>query len=336
MNDNEQLTADLTSELTADYVVDARPLCQGLPFVLTDAAHPRMILKYGSDFMVLDSGAFVPACSTLGHGYYRCDTRHLSEWTFTLDGVELSLLSSDVEKGYAGSFLYTNPQTATLPQQKVMIQRQLVLSNVVSEKLVIENFHSEEVKVDLCINYQCDFADMFEVRGLNRAERGRRMRPVADAQRKHLFLAYKGLDGCLIETIINFRGLVPNSIVDGLVTFELTLPVREPLEIEISINTRTDGMLSGGDNRLHDFNTLLTDADKIFSHWRYAEASISTEHEIFNMVVDRGLRDLYILRQQTPEGPRHCCWHSLVLGDIWARQRYCRLADVALQTRSGP
>ncbi len=173
MNENEQLTADILT----DYVIDARPLCQGLPFVLTDAAHPRLILKYDSDFMVLDADAMVPSCSTLGFGYYRCDTRHLSEWTMTIDDVPPSLLSFDVEKGYAGSFLYTNPQTANLPQQKIMIQRQLVLANAVSEKLVVENFHSEEVSIDLCINYQCDFADMFESARLKPGRTGKAHAP---------------------------------------------------------------------------------------------------------------------------------------------------------------
>jgi glycogen debranching enzyme len=313
MNDNEHLTADLLS----DYVIDARPLCQGLPFVLTDAAHPRLILKYGSDFMILDSEAFVPACSTLGFGYYRCDTRHLSEWTVTLDDVELSLLSSDVEKGYAGLFLYTNPQTATLPQQKIMIQRQLVLSDVVSERLVIENFHSEEVTVDFCINYQCDFADMFEVRGFNRAERGRRMRPKTDAQGRHLFLAYKGLDGCLIETIIEFSGRRPDSIIDGLARFSLTLPVRTPIELGVLIYTRTDGVPSGGTNRHLDFSTLLGEADKRFAQWRCAETTITTDHEIVNLVLERGLKDLYILRQDTPKGPGIAAgipWYSAIFG----------------------
>jgi len=313
MNDQEQLTVDLL----ADYVVDARPMCQGLPFVLTDSAHPRLILKYGADFMVLDSEAYIPACSTLGYGYYRGDTRHLSEWSVTIDDVALSLLSFDVEKGYAGSFLYTNPQTASLPQQKIMIQRQVVLSDVVCERLVIENFHSEEVTIDLAITFQSDFADMFEVRGLNRAERGRRMRPTTDAQRKKLFLAYRGLDNCLIETIIDFRGQVPDSLVDGIAHFKLTLPVRTPAVLEMMMYTRTGGVLSGGDNRHRDFGTLLCQADKAFAQWIGAESSVTTDNKILNFVLDRGLRDLYILRQTTPHGYGIAAgipWYSAVFG----------------------
>ncbi|MBS1989719.1 MAG: amylo-alpha-1,6-glucosidase [Cyanobacteria bacterium SZAS LIN-3] len=301
----------------SDYIVDPRPMCQGMPFVLTDSAHPRLILKYDRDFMILDSEAYVPACNTLGYGYYRSDTRHLSEWSVTLDGVPLSLLSFDVEKGYAGSFLYTNPQTPTLPQQKIMVQRQVVLSEVVAEKLVIENFHSEAVTFDLCIRYQSDFADMFEVRGFNRAERGRRMRPKNDAQNSKIFLAYRGLDECLIETIVEFRNRRPDTLSDGVATFKLTLPVREPLEIETHIYTRTAGVTSGGDYRKLDFNTLLADSDKAFAQWRFAETTVTTDNRIVNFILDRGYRDLYILRQNTPQGTGIAAgipWYSTVFG----------------------
>jgi hypothetical protein len=60
------------------FVVDKRPQCQGLPFVLTDAAHPRLVLKYANQFLVLDQSALIPACNTLGYGFYSYDTRHIS------------------------------------------------------------------------------------------------------------------------------------------------------------------------------------------------------------------------------------------------------------------
>ncbi len=292
----------ITFDKEDEYVVDSRPLCQGMPFVLTDAAHPRLILKHGSHFMVLDQEARIPACNTLGFGYYNYDTRHLSEWNFTVDGVELSLLSADVRRGYAGSFLYTNPQTNTLSQQNLMVQRQIVLSDVVSERIVVENYSANEITVELCIKYQSDFADMFEVRGVNRQERGKRMLPSTDKQGKRLFLAYKGLDDCLLETMIEFRGHTPDSIVDGEARYKLTLPPRTPWYLQILMYTR-----SGGDEPFAarpeiDFASLLDDADKRFSLWRSNGAQVVTEDEIVNFAVERGLRDIYILRQPTPKG----------------------------------
>lgn len=299
-----------------EYVEDHRLLCQGLPFVLTDSAHPRLILKYNNDFLVMDGEAYIPACSTLGFGYYHGDTRHLSEWTVSLNDVALSLLSFDVEKGYAGSFLYTNPQTATIPQQKIMIKRQLLLSDVVAEKLVIENFLAEEIVVELSVRYQADFADMFEVRGFNLAERGTRMVPRSSANSSRLYLAYRGLDKCLVETVVEFKDRYPDAINDGTAMFRLTLPVRTPVEIETRIFTRIDGV-STFNVVESDFAALHSQADERYGLWKEGGASITTEHEILNRVIERGLRDLYILRQQTPEGTGIAAglpWYATIFG----------------------
>ena len=110
-------TRSIKAKKHGRYKVDTRPLCQGMPFVLTDAAHPRMVLKNGSHFLVLDQGASIPACNTLGYGYYRYDTRYLSEWELLLNGVPLSLLSTNVAEGYTATFLHTNVQIEDIPQQ---------------------------------------------------------------------------------------------------------------------------------------------------------------------------------------------------------------------------
>ncbi|MFA6210851.1 MAG: glycogen debranching N-terminal domain-containing protein [Candidatus Obscuribacterales bacterium] len=306
-------------EKQSEYVVDSRPLCQGLPFLLTDSAHPRLVLKNGNHFIVLDREACIPACNSLGFGYYHNDTRHLSQWELLLDDVALSLLSFDVEKGYAGSFLYTNPQTPTLLQQKIMVQRQVVLSDIVCERLIVENFSSEEITINLRIKCQSDFADMFEVRGLNRPERGLRMIPSADLEGRRVFLGYKGADGVLLETIVEFSSQKPDLLSEGEALFKLVLPVRTPWELETRIYTRnnesSDYAFDDLDER--DFQSRLSEADRQFIAWRASGAKISTKDEIANLTIERGLRDIYILRQDTPLGPGLAAgipWYCAVFG----------------------
>src|ERR1700733_14566354 len=142
------------------YVEDIRPLCEGTPFVLTDAAHPRLTLKQGSHFLVLDEIGNIPACNTLGYGYYRQDTRHLSQWELTLNGITLSVLSNEVHQGFSATLLYTNPLINDIPQQKLSIKRTLVLDDVLWEKLTIENFGTDPYDVEIQMKFQSDFADM--------------------------------------------------------------------------------------------------------------------------------------------------------------------------------
>src|ERR1700677_2222078 len=150
------LDNDESTTIVPNYIIDTRPLCQGMPFVLTDAAHPRLVLKHGSHFLVMDQGALIPGCNTLGYGYYRYDTRHISQWDMTMNGAPLSLLSSSVNEGYAGLFLYTNPHTEHTPQQKITIQREVVLGDLLWEKLTLQNFHATPLDVELKFFFASD------------------------------------------------------------------------------------------------------------------------------------------------------------------------------------
>ncbi len=298
-------------------------------FVLTDVAHPRLVLKHGSHFLVLDQSANIPACNTLGYGYYRLDTRHLSEWELALNDAPLSLLSSDIEEGYAGHFLYTNPQVGDLPQQKVTILRETVLSDLLWERVVVENFHSQPVEFNLSMKFSSDFADMFEVRGLNREQRGERMLPVSSWDYKRLFLAYRGEDGMLLETVIQFYGLSPASINDGCCVFSFKLPVRGSRTFELSLATRWGGKLHGnpGGNAVEaGFQDAKLVAEASSREWHSRGARIATNHELFDLSITRGFRDIYILRQPTPKGIGIAAgipWYCAVFGRdsaITARQ----------------
>ncbi len=302
-----------------EYTIDNRPLCQGMPFLLTDAAHPRLVLKYGSHFLVMDESALIPGCNTLGYGYYRYDTRHISQWEMALKDVPLSLLSSSVEEGYAGSFLYTNPQTATIPQQKLILQRDIVLSDLLWERIILQNYHSEQITCELTIRFLSDFADMFEVRGYNPPERGKRMRPVAGKNGRSLFLAYRGLDDSLLETVIEFFGVQPDSIDEGegLVSFKIVMPPRETREFQICVSTQWDGALLPPDTRKTGYLEARKTADMRYRDWSNRHTHISTGHELLDLSIDRAFRDIYILRQPTPQRPWLICWDSLVLCSIW-------------------
>jgi len=273
-----------------------------MPFVLTDAAHPRLVLKLGSGFLVMDQSATIPDCNTLGYGYYRYDTRHISQWELTLNGAPLSLLSSSVHEGYAGLFLYTNPGTEGTPQQKITVQRETVLGDLLWEKFTLQNFHTDALDVELKMIFNSDFADMFEVRGLNVQKRGTRMRPAPGKNGRSLFLAYRGLDDVLAETVIEFFGIKPDQInADGEVTFKLNLPVHQVREIQICISTRWEGHALS-DVRKTGYSEARRTADDRYREWCNRSTIIATGHQLFDMAVERAFRDLYILRQPTPKG----------------------------------
>ncbi len=300
---------------SCDYTPDTRPLCQGMPFVLTDAAHPRLVLKSGSHFLVMDQEALIPACNTLGYGYYRYDTRHLSQYELLLNGAPLSLLSKAVQEGYTGTFLYTNPQINTVPQQVLTVLREVVLSDLLWERFVLTNFHTETLEIELTFNFQSDFADIFEVRGFNIQERGRRMLPVAGRNGRSIYLAYRGLDDCLVETVVEFFGIQPDSVTDGQVIIKLVVPPRQTREFQICFTTRWDGQVSAPDSRRTGFAEARKSAETRYRDWCNRGSRFDTSHRLFDLTLERSYRDLFILRQPTPKG------YGISAGVPW----YCAL-----------
>jgi|AGTN01.2.fsa_nt_gi Glycogen debranching enzyme len=282
------------------YVVDTRPL-QEMPFVLTEQASPRHVIKHGSHFLVLDQSGAIPKANTQGYGYYRYDTRHLNHWEILLNGTPLSMLSSDFTRGYEAELLYTNIHSEKCHQSSVTVQRKIVLTDALWESITLENFGAEGVEIELTIAFQSDFADMFEVRGLNRPARGQRMVPVAGTNGS-IFLAYKGLDGMLLETLIEFKTIHPSKIDEGAATFKIFLPVRQPKALELCIATRwnrvTPRNIDGGMN----FNHAKKIADENYQQWHKSFVAIDTDNDVFNKAIERNCRDLYTLRQPTPKG----------------------------------
>jgi glycogen debranching enzyme len=300
MTQQEINTNDQQSDFLPPYEVDMRPMCQGLPFVMTDSAHPRNAVKHGSNFLVLDESGLIPSCNTLGYGYYRYDTRHLSSIEILLNDRPLSLLSSDFTKGYAAECLYTNNHSETIAQQKITVKREIVLTDVLWEKIELENFDFGPLEVDLSIRYQSDFADIFEVRGTNRPARGQRMLPTNDAST--IFLAYRGLDKVLLETVIDFKNITPTKISDGEAIFRLKLPVRKPVSLEICISTRWNQQSPRLVASSESYKEAETIADNSYNAWREDMTTIETDLPMFNVAIENCYRDLYMLRQPTPRG----------------------------------
>ncbi|MBX9692018.1 MAG: amylo-alpha-1,6-glucosidase [Cyanobacteria bacterium] len=302
-----------------DYIVDTSPICEGVPFVLTDSAHPRYVAKNLSQFLVLDQHGLIPSCNNLGYGYYRYDTRHLSEWQLYLDNSLPSLLSAKFTQGYIADLLYTNTQSEHLAQQKVTMQRKIVLTDQLWELITLENYGSQPLELELEMAFRSDFADMFEVRGMNRANRGQRMIPNQNRDGTCIFLAYKGLDGVLLETLVNFMNVKPTKILDARATFSVSLPVREQKQLELCIATRWS------ENTLPKkliipvtgYAQAEAEAKKGYQSWCDELTTITTDNEVFNFAIDHCFKDIYILRQPTPKGLGIAAgipWYSALFG----------------------
>lgn len=269
--------------------------------------HPRQVIKNGKYFIILSETGALPASSPYGNGLYKDDTRYLSCWDITLNGLDTVLLQADCQKGYAGTFSYANKSFEQdgqiVPEQSILLKREIVITDAHREKFTLTNYHRTPLKVTLSIKFDADYADMFEVRGQKRAHRGKRMATKLSKDRNYVVLSYKGLDDKLMSTKIGMRSFSAKEkelgAREGKFTFEMAPHQTAWVE------TTTEAIFDNEEPlRTFDsgFATEMDKAEQAYKTWLQSVASIKTNDPDTNKIIERSYRDLYMLRLPTTHG----------------------------------
>src|SRR5712691_2524936 len=141
------------------------------------------VLKQGNLYLISDPFGDVHPDSR-GLGLYTGETRILSCSVLRIDGFRPTVLRGDAGDGFRGTIQLTNPEQRrdpgdkidarrSLDRQSLAITRHRVLGAGLAERLVIANFTEHAVSLVIELTLGVDAADIFEVRGYHRPERGR-------------------------------------------------------------------------------------------------------------------------------------------------------------------
>ena len=116
----------------------------------------------GRTFMYSDSVGDVPKGS-IG-GLVHADTRFLSRWVLTINGAPLLVLRSGTVDHYSAEFFLTNPRLDDLPANSVGLRRLRFVGDGLHERIELESFLHEPLKIELRLAVGNDFADLFEIK----------------------------------------------------------------------------------------------------------------------------------------------------------------------------
>ncbi len=182
--------------------MDEATLTQQQYYIATKSAPSddrTRVLKYGSMFAVFDRLGDISHQGLCEQGIFYEGTRYLSLMSLRLWNERPLLLSSTIE---ANNFLFT-ADLANLDVSRggsVAIHRgtlhllrsRFLWRSTAYEELEFVNYGMETLHVPLSISFAADFADIFEVRGTPRRQKGQLL---ADEQLEDsLILGYAGLD----------------------------------------------------------------------------------------------------------------------------------------------
>ena len=118
----------------------------------------------GSTFLVSNPNGDVDARPDQPEGLFFKDTRHLSKWILTINGLALDVLSTDsIEYYYAQHFCI--PPTGTIYKNPTLsLVRRRFVGNGFVEELTVLNHGSEVENIELRLDFGSDFCDLFEVK----------------------------------------------------------------------------------------------------------------------------------------------------------------------------
>jgi glycogen debranching enzyme len=173
------------------------------------AGERTRVLKHNDTFAVFDlSGNMKPG--GLGEeGLFHEGTRYLSTLILELDGQPPVFLGSTIrDENDQMSVTLTNPDR--LRDGKVVFPlgslhlavRTFLFEGACHWQLRVRNFGPSPADATISLRFRADFADIFEVRGMTRAARGRDETPEVSADR--VVLGYVGLDAQPRRTLLRF------------------------------------------------------------------------------------------------------------------------------------
>ncbi len=203
------------------------------------------VLKHDNCFAVFDQSGNMRPLGIRDHGLFRDDTRFLSRWVLDLQGKQFLLLSSEVreDKDILAVDL-TNPEFTTsegqfIDQDTLHVLRTMFLwDNVAYERIRIHNYGPAPVRVPITLRFEADFADIFEVRGIHRPQRGQCF--PAQVTEAGVMLRYCGLDGVERQTHLRFSPM-PDVMAQQWVQWWVPLAPQEQRDVQVTVTCAYGG-----------------------------------------------------------------------------------------------
>ncbi len=286
------------------------------------------VLKHGNLYLLTDPFGDIHPDSR-GLGLYHGDTRILSCSVLRVHGERPVLLQGSAGANYRGSIQLTNPSADRNPDAKVhpadelvgrtigISRERLICTEAFQERIRIVNHASRPESISIELELGADGADIFEVRGYPRPARGT-LRAVATTPERVTF-RYDGLDGRRRSTFVAFSeaaaavDAVAADTGDSLDTgaavrfrWSLALDPHQAGEIRWTAWTTTT-MIPADPEAEHPAALFpvvpMVSADEgaaAYHAWQRGTTAISSDHELFNLIVARSIADLRLLVNEGP------------------------------------
>jgi glycogen debranching enzyme len=289
-----------------------------VPAVVTLSASSRRTLKHGDTFAMFDQFGDIVEEPLSPTGLFHKDTRHLSRLLLRLEGHRPLLLASmarpdnvvlDVDLTnpdfFVGDRLVLAKDTYHLSRARLLWEAGCY------ERLAVTSYAQEPLRLRIAVEFAADFADIFEIRGLQRMRRGAIHSEVLGAD--EVLFRYEARDGVPRATRLRFHP-APAHIAPGRAVFEMDLQRNARRSLGIAV------LCDHGPRTVEGprfFGPALRLARRSRTAARRRAVQLTTSNDTINAVLSRSAADLAMLVTDTPQGGYPYAgvpWFSTVFG----------------------
>ena len=282
---------DTTIRLTDDYYIVT---------AASSSAEVR-VLKHEDSFGVFDRSGDIQHAGLGEQGIYYEGTRFLSLLAFRFGNLQPFLLSSTIKRdnlvfaiNLTNPDLFLNGALVLRRGDLHLFRTKFIFAATCYETLEIANYSLTPIELSFTLQYDADFADIFEVRGIKRLARGHRLPDEVTAER--VVLGYQGLDRVVRRTEIGFLP-GPDKLSASRAYFHRMLAPGGHEQFAFTYMFKVDDKHPG---RLS--TALALEAAERSLGAKTDDCETRTSNQEFNRWLERSAADLHMMLTETPYG----------------------------------
>ncbi|HVY39175.1 MAG TPA: glycogen debranching N-terminal domain-containing protein [Polyangia bacterium] len=248
----------------------------------------------GNTFVVSDRHGDLEASPTVNHGLFVNDTRFLSQWVLTVNGIRPKLLSVDDLSFNEARFFGALATGTIYVDSHLSIVRRRTINNGFIEELTLMNHDSKPVDLEVRLQAAADFADLFEVKDML-PKKGTLSR---HAEKERLLFRYER-ESFVRQTAVS--ATVPAETTEDGLRFQVHLDSQAEWSVCLDVEPVFVRALRGDPARpAHKNGGASAGRGDDVASWIAQAPKLVSSSEPLGMTYRRSLMDLAALRFRTP------------------------------------
>jgi glycogen debranching enzyme len=229
------------------------------------------------------------------HGFFVADTRVLSRLVLRVDGKRLEPLASSGDGHHQrGTFYLANRGNARIGAATIGVFRDRAIGQHLEERIRIIAYAMEPVGVEIGLEIDADFADIFEVRGRRRMRRA----ITREHTGRELSFGYsRGTFAARTRVLLDREA----EVRDGRASFHTTLEHGRPWDLRLTVTAEAVHPPLPADAPSRPPTMRRIDPERVRA-WQHRTPELTTEDPRLARAWRRGVRDMASLLLTGPAG----------------------------------